>query len=524
MNETEPKNSFDVLELTDEAGLDCLRSRWSLESRPSEARNLIFWDSFEWGVWFGGYLLYSCNNRYHLTDRLDRWPEIALYEEAAPDARRFWQEFETGPMRTALRELLGLRALAAVAEGIFRQQQYDLRNDDGKVICRLELRSVSAVNPERLLLQDCRLLPLRGYETEAAEVAACLTGAGATVHQQHPVELLLRQSGNLPRRYTLRPDFGLKAAMPTREAVSSIVRAMLDLVHANLPGMLQDLDTEFLHDYRICLRKIRSLLSLVKGVYPAADTRRIRATLGDLARQTNRLRDLDVYLLAREEYLELVHPAFRPALNSMFDDFSAERDKESRRIASKIKSSAVRRLRIEISACFSVEALHGPSPAAELPVGPLVFAAIYRRYRKICKLAAGIDGATPDEGIHQLRIECKKLRYLMEFFNELIPKEAGAILQKQLRRLQGLLGEFNDASVQQKSLLEYREQRKPGPEVALGLGGLVSILYRHQQKARSLIGQSLGEFCSGSTAAVFKRTFKLPVSVFATDDHRQTDQ
>ena len=89
--------------------------------------------------------------------------------------------------------------------------------------------------------------------------------------------------------------------------------AILKIAESNVPGILDDLDTEFLHDYRICLRKVRSVLSLVKDVYPAEGTGRMRKILGDLARQTNRLRDLDVYLLARDEYRELVPPALRPA-------------------------------------------------------------------------------------------------------------------------------------------------------------------------------------------------------------------
>ncbi len=524
MNEREQKNGFACLQLPDEPGLECLRSRWDLESWPLETRNLVFWDTFEWGVWFGGYLLYSCENLYQLTERLERWPGKPLYEEAAPESRRFWQEFETGPLRKALRDLLGLRGLTAVAEGSFRRQLHDLRNEAGKVICRLELRSVSELKPEKMLLQVCQVLPLRGYETEAREVTACLTGAGAAPCEQNPVDLLLQKSGNLPHRYTLRPDFGLEKATPAREAIGTIVRTMLAVVHANLPGILHDLDTEFLHDYRICLRKIRSLLSLVKGVYPAADIQQIRATLGDLARQTNRLRDLDVYLLAREEYLGLVPPVFRPALSSMFDDFLTERETEVRNVIALHASSAFQQLLHEVSEFFAEEISHSTSPAAELPVGPLVFARIYRRYRKICKIAAGITVSTPDAGIHQLRIECKKLRYLMEFFNELIPGDVPTLLQKQLRRLQGRLGEFNDASVQQSSLLDYRERHTPGPEVALGLGGLISILYQRQQQSRTLIGQSLDEFCSASTAAIFKRTFNIPASLIKTDHYRQADQ
>jgi len=295
---------------------------------------------------------------------------------------------------------------------------------------------------------------------------------------------------------------------------------MLEIAIRNVPGIMDDLDTEFLHDYRICLRKIRSVLSLVKDVYPVEGTLRMRKILGDLARQTNRLRDLDVYLLARDEYLGLLPPGLRPALDKMFEDFSTEREREVRRTVSKMRAPSFRRLLREMEVYFSEETPHEPSTAADLPVRALVFRRIYKRYRKIREISAGIGVETPDEAVHQLRIECKKLRYLMEFFSELFPKEEGAAMQKLLRRLQSRLGEFNDASVQQKSLMNYWEQKRSGTEVALGLGGLVSILYHQQQQTRGLIVQAMEEFCGGSMAATFKHTFKLPAPVPATEAQR----
>jgi len=512
MDDRMRKSDFARLHVPDEHCFESLHHQWSLSSHPLQTSTLSFWDTFEWGLWFSGYLLYRCNNRYSLSEYHDGWLENRLLEEQAQSRRRFWHEFETEAMRKALQSPLGLRGLAMVAEGMFRRQQWDLRNTSGKVVCRLELSSVLEAKHGRTLLQSCQLHPLRGYEKEAQEVLACLTGHGASPCVQHPVELLLSQAGNQPRRYSLRPACGLNASTPAREAIARIVGVMLELAASNLPGMQQDLDTEFLHDYRICLRKIRSLLSLIKGVYPAEDLQRIRTILGDLARQTNRLRDLDVYLLAREEHLGLLPSSFRPALSRMFDDFAVEREKEIHRVVSKKSLSAARRLLDIVSISCNNNELSGYAPAAELPVGPLVFSAIYRRYRKIVKISGSIGAATPDAEIHRLRIECKKMRYLMEFFYELIPADAGATVLKQLRRLQTKLGEFNDASVQQHSLLAYWDQRKPDAEIALGLGGLVSVLYQRQQQSRRLIEQSLHEFCSASTAALFRQTFKLPAS------------
>jgi CHAD domain-containing protein len=498
------------LTLPGDLGPERLREEWDVEIHPQESQVLAFWDTFEWGLWFGGHVLYSSGGVYRLCAREGGWVGAVQCEERAGTVLRFWRDFETGAMRARLERMLGLRGLAPVAEGTFRLRRCDVRNGTGKIVCRLEWASVSA-GKGRDLLHSCRVMPLFGYEAEAERVVEHLVRSGARTSGDGPVEVLLRHAGRVPRKYTLRPVFGLETDTPTREAVGRIVRAILEIAERNVPGIVNDLDTEFLHDYRICLRKVRSVLSLVKDVYPAEETRRMRKILGDLARQTNRLRDLDVYLLAREEYLGLLPPVLRPALDGMFEDFSAEREREVRRATSKMRAASTRRHLREVEEYFSPEIPHEHSPAAALPVGPLVFRRIYKRYLKIRGIAAGIGAETPDEAVHRLRIECKKLRYLMEFFAELFPKEEGSAMLRLLRRLQNRLGEFNDALVQQRSLMNYWERKRSGSGVALGVGGLVAVLYRRQQQARGLIEEALEGFCGGSTAQAFKRAFKPPV-------------
>ena len=511
------------LALPGDIGPECLQEGWGVETRQQEQRILTFWDTFEWGLWFGGYLLYSCGDVYHLCAREEGWFGETLCEEKAGSRRRFWGDFETTSMRSNLERMLGLRGLAPVVEGKFHLRQSELRNDVGKIVCRLDWTSVSTgKRGEEILLHYCQLAPLLGYEAEAARLLKRLTKRGARMSGDGPLEVLLQQANLVPQKYTLRPSFGLKTETPAREAVGRIVRPILEIAIRNLPGILNDLDTEFLHDYRICLRKIRSALSLVKDVFPADGTQRMRKILGELARETNRLRDLDVYLLAQDEYLGLLPPQLRPPLQGMFSDFSVERESEMRRTSAKMHAHSSRRLIREIEEFFSEETRHKPSPAADLPIGPMVFRCIYKRYRKIHRFAAGFGEETPDDVVHQIRIECKKLRYLLEFFIELIPKEEGVSMLKLLRRLQGRLGEFNDASVQQKSLLNYWEQKNSGADVALGLGGIISILYHRQQQTRGLIEQALEEFCGGSTTTVFKQTFKQPTSVTAMDPVRNT--
>ncbi len=513
------------LVLPRDLGPQCLQDELHVVSHQHEPLSYVFLDTFEWGLWLGGHALYRCGDVYRLCIHENGWLGEVVCEEEAADRRHFWGDFTTAPMRAKLEGMLGLRGLSTVVEGTFRLRLEELRNKIGKIVCRLEWTTVSAgKHGGEELLHFCHVMPLLGYEAEAAHVEECLTLRGASTVGAGPLEVLLRHAQIEPLKYTLKPVFGLKRDTPAREAIGRIVRPILGIANRNIPGILNDIDTEFLHDYRICLRKIRSVLSLVKEVYPYDGTERMRKILGDLARETNRLRDLDVYLLARDEYLGLLPPQLRPALEEMFEDFSAEREVEVRRVALKMRASSSRKLLQELEDFFFAETPHGPSPHADLPVGPLVFRSIYKRYRKIRAIAAGIGAETPDEAVHQIRIECKKLRYLLEFFTELIPVEEGAAMQKTMRRLQGRLGEFNDASVQQKSLMDYWEQKKTGHEVALGLGGLVSILYQQQKRTRGLIEQALVGFSDASTVAAFKAIFKHPASTPTTDAPRDAHQ
>jgi CHAD domain-containing protein len=127
------------------------------------------------------------------------------------------------------------------------------------------------------------------------------------------------------------------------------------------------------------------------------------------------------------------------------------------------------------------------------------------------KIERSLGADTPDEAVHQVRIQCKKLRYLIEFFGELLPSDETDHIEKQLRRLQTSLGLFNDYSVQQRTLLDYWEQkRKTGGNhegLALSLGGLIALLNEGQQTERKRFHDTLDDFCAPQVARAVKAAY-----------------
>lgn len=480
----------------------------------AQTRDLTFFDTFEWGVWFRQAVLYECEGTFHLARREADWigHEICT-EETGGIVPGFYREFQNPDMRRELGGVLGLRRLVPVAVVRSVQRLAEVVNVSGKIVCRFELATLSPRDRIRSpFYRLCRILPLRGYDGDCAQVREALAAHGCVPVTEGPLAVFLRSVNNSPRAYTLRPAFGLTADLPAREAVTRIVRGILALAAENEPGIVRDQDTEFLHDYRICLRKIRSVLSLIDGVYPDVAADRMKKLLAALGRATNRLRDLDVCLLARDEYEALLPAVLRPALVKMFEDFEVERSEELAKVCLHLRSSSGRRRMRELTAFFESAGDLPPTEASGEPVGPLVFKRIYKRHRKIRDVDGGLGADTPDEAVHELRIQTKKLRYLLEVFGELVPEGQSAPMEKGLRRLQNKLGSFNDLSVQQKFLLDYWRRKQAGQgasgDLAMSLGGLIAILNLRQQKEREEIQNALGGFCSPEISAQFKKTFR----------------
>ncbi len=122
-----------------------------------------------------------------------------------------------------------------------------------------------------------------------------------------------------------------------------------------------------------------------------------------------------------------------------------------------------------------------------------------------------IDAETPDEKLHDMRIQCKKLRYLMEFFASLFPSDEITLLTKQLKLFQDNLGEFNDLSMQQGTLKEYFDTIDPKSEqstlIAAAIGGLIMNLNTRQQHVRAEFSDQFRNFGQKKNRLLFKQLF-----------------
>ena len=207
---------------------------------------------------------------------------------------RFAGDLPTGSVAEILAEVSLLRAFLPVAKVKIRQDKGVLIDDEGKT--RARYTNLTFDHGESVASLGI-VTSLRGYQSAYNDLVVLLqeSGVSSLANSSELYNLL----GVTRYNYTSKPELSLDAEAPAKETAALIVRSFMDVARANEPGVIADYDTEFLHDYRVSFRKVRSVLSLFKGVFSVDKTTELKAAFAEVMQSTNRLRDLDVYLMEK---------------------------------------------------------------------------------------------------------------------------------------------------------------------------------------------------------------------------------
>jgi CHAD domain-containing protein len=124
-------------------------------------------------------------------------------------------------------------------------------------------------------------------------------------------------------------------------------------------------------------------------------------------------------------------------------------------------------------------------PPPPVLVSAVVPRLIYVRWGRVQAFSPVLDGA-PVAVLHALRIECKRLRYTLEFFREVLGPEAKDAIAEVVQ-VQDHLGALHDADVANGLLSEFlfRAGDNGGPRVIAP--GVVAYLAVQQGELQRLI-------------------------------------
>ncbi|MFM7123652.1 MAG: CHAD domain-containing protein [Fluviibacter sp.] len=305
----------------------------------------------------------------------------------------------------------------ALDQGTISVQRDELTRE--QPICELELE-LKQGNPAtlfalaRMLSRDVRLHP--ADESKAARGYALFLNKRQTPSKAEALDIQPRAS--------------------TVSVFQYIARSCIAQLQANERGIQSPQDEEYVHQARVALRRLRTALRLFADALPAGFADRWSTAWRDVAQELGNARNWDVFCTEQLPLLDHdlgEHPELI-ALRS----FANQRRIDAHEAAKICITSKVYSLNI-ISFCEALMNLK------ETPDSIRAYAtkALKRRHKRFIQGAKVVHTLNAEER-HEVRIDLKKLRYTLDFFESLYPKKRVQAFLRALASTQALLGHMND--------------------------------------------------------------------------------
>lgn len=295
-------------------------------------------------------------------------------------------------------------------------------------------------------------------------------------------------------------------------AVNTVLRRLAQAMTSNEAGVIESASDESLHDYRVALRQTRTLLRQARGVLPEKTMDDYHRRFSWLASVTSGSRDIEVYLDRLGELVRQVPQQLQGSLETLRAWLIKRRESEHRRLTRSLSSPRYRKLQSDWRLFLSSSAADSRSaPKASLPIRRVVDKRAKKLHGRIIKRGAAITSRSPDEVLHELRKDCKKLRYLVLLFRDIYPSKRARRLLEELAALQDSLGAHQDAHIQIAMLAQVEEEmashKTLTPQMRKATLALRRVLKSEQKRARSDFSIRFGEFSRPKKERAYERLF-----------------
>jgi CHAD domain-containing protein len=505
---------------------------WRYEPEPTRIVSHRLLDSFDWGCYLAGAALEEVRKggrRWLLWHDLKGDRETLVQSlDTAPGLAR---DLPTGPVQGLVRPAIGLRRLCPVVTWEVRREALRLMDAEGRALARLALeeyrvvgQEVGSCSPLDLAQGRCpspaqappgrlRLTAAEGGIELVRAVADILETVLSLTPAPGPlVAEMLAVGARPPGGYSTRLDYRLDPDQPAGEAAREILLGLRNTVEVNIPGTREHLDAEFLHDLRVATRRTRAALAQIPGVLPAAMLADFRVRFVWLQQVTGPARDLEVYLEGFDDLQAALPPSMRPDLEPLRGQLRERFHTAQWTLTEALASPAMNDLLHGWRAALLAPLPPGTAPDnAARPIKALADARIWRMLRRVRVEGRAIRPESPAGDLHELRKSCKKLRYLMEFFQSLYPiGEIGPAI-KTLKVLLDDLGGLQDLAIQAGQLTEVatvmHRDAAVDTRVLLAMGALVADLLRRQGEDRAAFAAIFRAFDAKKSRDLYRGLF-----------------
>jgi inorganic triphosphatase YgiF len=328
----------------------------------------------------------------------------------------------------------------------FKRTTWQVEHDGAAVELAYDRGSVSA---------GSSALPIHEIELELKNgVPAALFGFAETALDAIP--FCLGHETKAARGYRLakglRPGpvkatvFDLPENADVGETFTRVASYCLSLLRANELAVIGNEDPESIHQFRVALRRLRSLVRAYRDLMDELVYRHLSGELRWLQSQFGPARDLDVFINETLAPMRARFPELA-ALANLIRVAVERREKARHQAFLTLQSARYNRLQLTLYRWLATQSWRRHSASASLGGSAADFAdrLLKKQHKRMRRL--GADGDIPESQLHELRVAGKKMRYLGDGFRSLYKAKAFRKYHLRLAAIQDCLGSLNDAFV-----------------------------------------------------------------------------
>ena len=429
-------------------------------------------------------------------------------QTAVPDRPVWPDDLPAGPLRARVAAVVDVRALRPVLS--ITATARDAVRFDGrrKEVVRATVLEAVTIGPDRLTVPGTPLvevLALAGYPKPAADLEGALARHGAHRLADDLVDVAAALAGVDLAGYSSSPTVTLDANMSALDGWCAVLANLTATARINWDGTLAQIDTEFLHELRVAVRRSRSILNHGSGVVPADVLAWSSETFAEIGAATGPARDFDVQLLSWPDHVRRLGAAAAADLEPVHE-LLVERHVAAHALLDAELAAPATLATLDAWAAWLADPAHPgdreSAPLAEQPLGAVVAKRIRKAHRRIIDDGRQIGATSPAESLHDLRKQAKKLRYLLECFASLLPAAERKQFVRALKVLQDNLGEHQDAAVHADELRAVGEEVHAAGVPAgtmFALGELRAQVDAQRAVARAEFAERFAEFDTAET-------------------------
>jgi CHAD domain-containing protein/CYTH domain-containing protein len=252
-------------------------------------------------------------------------------------------------------------------------------------------------------------------------------------------------------------------------------------------------DPEVLHRLRIAMRQLRALPGEFENYFETSWLDQHQEALSRLMKVTGAKRDVDVTLETMGAFRALLPEKMKKGLDPVEAFLVSRKNNLQKQVVSLVESSRFQDEVLEFEKIQKDDSVFRSE--ASQPIILSAMRVLNKRLKKIVKEGRRITPDSDDKAYHKLRIQFKKLRYLIEAMEPLIDHSKYHKVIKMIKKMQTILGNYQDCQIQRFDLaLLAKETDLQQKKTQKALKRVQKVIRKREKKERKAYHKGFKSF------------------------------